>query len=111
MWSHVSHEYWDVEFGKKDDFRKEVMGEEPHWWLSPLMVWPEWQGRGVGRKLLDWAIEQADEGEEPVSMYLESAITARAVYLHVAFVPVGEVAMVRRGPREEMEIDSKESEG
>ena len=101
MWSHVSPEAWDGDQAQLDDVRRSVMGDEPHWFLAPLLTWPEWQGKGVGKKLLNWAIEQADGEEPPTPMFLESAITARAVYLHVGFVPCGDVQMVRRGPRKE----------
>jgi GNAT superfamily N-acetyltransferase len=98
MWTGVDVEAWDKQFGDCDGVRKEVMGEEPHWFLAPLLTWPEFQGRGVGTMLLRWAMEQADRTEPPTAMYLESSKTARAVYLHHGWVPVGEVNMVRRGP-------------
>jgi predicted N-acetyltransferase YhbS len=63
-----------------------------------LITWPEFQGRGVGSKLLKWAIEQADAKDPPTPMYLESAPTARAVYMRHGFVPQGKINMLRRGP-------------
>ncbi|OAK94439.1 hypothetical protein IQ06DRAFT_260612 [Phaeosphaeriaceae sp. SRC1lsM3a] len=98
MWAHVSDEQWNGEILRYDDIRREVLGDEPHWFLAPLMTWPEFQGRGVGKKLLMWAIDQADATTPPTPMYLESAPTARAVYMHCGFVPAGKVNMVRRGP-------------
>lgn len=98
MWEHVSDENWNQQFLKDDDIRREVLGDEPHWFLAPLMTWPEYQGRGVGKKLLDWAIKQADATTPVTPMYLESAPTARAVYMHCGFVPQGAVNFVRRGP-------------
>jgi GNAT superfamily N-acetyltransferase len=98
MWSHVSDENWSVQFGKDDDTRKEIFGDEPHWYLAPLLTWPEYQSRGVGKRLLNWAIDQADKTEPLTPMYLESAPTARAVYMHVGFVPQGAYNFVRRGP-------------
>jgi GNAT superfamily N-acetyltransferase len=95
MWSHITGENGDDE---KDDVRREVMQGEDHWWLAMLMVLPQWQGRGVGKLLLNWAIEQADAKVPPVPMYLETSKMARAVYLRFGFVPIGEVNMVRRGP-------------
>ncbi|KAF1941241.1 hypothetical protein EJ02DRAFT_455313 [Clathrospora elynae] len=98
MWEHVSDEAWNVEFAKDDEIRRELMGEEPHWFLAPLLTWPEYQGRGVGKRLLDWAFVQADSTVPVTPLYLESAPTARAVYMHCGFVPQGAVNMVRRGP-------------
>jgi GNAT superfamily N-acetyltransferase len=98
MFEHVSPTDWNEQFDKGDKIRAELMGEEPHWYLAPLLTWPEYQGRGVGKRLLNWAIEQADATEPVTPMYLESAATARAVYMHCGFVPQGEVNMIRRGP-------------
>lgn len=98
MWEHVSDENWNVQFGRDDDIRRELLGDEPHWYLAPLFTWPEYQGRGVGTKLLYWAIDQADATEPVTPMYLESAPTARAVYMHCGFVPQGEYNFLRRGP-------------
>jgi GNAT superfamily N-acetyltransferase len=98
MFEHVSPTGWNEQLDNMDRIRAEVMGEEPHWYLAPLLTWPKYQGRGVGKKLLNWAIKQADATEPVTPMYLESAATARAVYMHCGFVPQGEVNMVRRGP-------------
>lgn len=98
MWSHTNDEAWSATFAKDDDTRKEVLGDEKHWYLAPLLTWPEHQGRGVGKRLLSWAIEQADSTEPITPMYLESAPTARAVYMHCGFVPQGAYNFVRRGP-------------
>ena len=44
----------------------------PHWHLGPLAVDPNWQGQGIGRKLLERAIEQADNAKENAPLYLET---------------------------------------
>jgi GNAT superfamily N-acetyltransferase len=98
MWSHVSDETWNVQFGKDDETRREVMEGQPHWYLAPLLTWPEYQGRGVGKRLMNWAIEQADKTDPITPMYLESRPSARAVYMHLGFLPKGEYNMLRRGP-------------
>jgi GNAT superfamily N-acetyltransferase len=98
MWAGVDEDAWDKEITLYDKAREEVLKDERHWFLAPLMVYPDYQGRGVGHRLLDWAIEQADATVPPTPLYLESAQTARAVYLHCGFVPCGKVNMVRRGP-------------
>jgi ribosomal protein S18 acetylase RimI-like enzyme len=45
--------------------------QEPHWYLTHLAVRPGDQGRGLGRALLQWGVERADE--EGVGTYLETA--------------------------------------
>ncbi|KAF2849690.1 acyl-CoA N-acyltransferase [Plenodomus tracheiphilus IPT5] len=98
MWEHVSDEAWNGTSEKDDALRKELMGNEPHWHLAPLATVPKFQGRGVGGKLLKWAFERADATVPPTPLYLESAPTARGVYMRYGFVPVGEANFVRRGP-------------
>lgn len=44
--------------------------QEPHWYLTHLAVRPDDQGRGLGRVLLQWGIERAEE--EGVGTYLET---------------------------------------
>jgi GNAT superfamily N-acetyltransferase len=114
MWSRTSVEAWDGNFGDCDRIRKELMGDEPHWFLAPLLTWPEFQGRGIGSMLIKWATEQADATDPPTPLYLESAPTARAIYMHHGFVPQGPVNFVRRGPAVvrglEAEAEKKDTE-
>ncbi|KAH7073216.1 acyl-CoA N-acyltransferase [Paraphoma chrysanthemicola] len=98
MWEHVSDEAWNGTCEKDDANRREILGDEPHWHLAPLATLPQFQGKGVGGMLLKWAFEQADCTEPPTPLYLESAPTARRVYLRYGFVPCGEINMIRRGP-------------
>ena len=111
LWTGCNIEAWDAQLSRDDRIRAEVMGDEPHWFLTPLATWPAYQGKGVGGRLLKWAIDQADATDPVTPMYLESAVTARAVYMHNGFVPQGGINlnMVRRGPRvlkeEDFEID------
>ncbi|KAF2651215.1 hypothetical protein K491DRAFT_696617 [Lophiostoma macrostomum CBS 122681] len=98
MWEHTSIEAWDGQFRGDDKKRDEVMKGEPHWFLAPLCTWPEYQGKGVGSRLIQWAIDIADAQDPVTPLYLESADQARAVYMHMGFVPQGKVNMVRRGP-------------
>lgn len=98
LWSTFDQNQWDGQFAEEDKLRKEVMGEEPHWFLGSLFTCPGWQGRGVAKLLLNWAIEQADATDPLTPMYLESSDMARAVYMHCGFVPQGAHNFVRRGP-------------
>lgn len=98
MWKGVNSDVWDENLAKADGIRQELMGEEPHWYLAPLFTWPEYQGRGVAKLLLQWAIEKADATNPVTPLYLESMPYARAVYMHAGFVPQGESNFIRRGP-------------
>ena len=109
LFEHVSDD-WNEQFAKDDDERNEVMKGEPHWYLAPLITWPEFQGRGVGSRLMDWAIRQADATDPVTPMYLEARPSARPVYMHVGFVPVGNMNMVRRGPAIVRGLEAEEEE-
>ncbi|KAJ4308189.1 hypothetical protein N0V94_009459, partial [Neodidymelliopsis sp. IMI 364377] len=69
--AHVDDSQWSAKFAIDDETRRAVVEGQPHWYLAPLLVWPEWQGRGVGSLLLDWAIEKADKEVPQTRMYLE----------------------------------------
>jgi GNAT superfamily N-acetyltransferase len=100
MWSAIDDQQWNVRTAENDALRQKTFGDEAHWYLAPLCTWPRFQGRGVGKRLLMWAIEQADKAEPVQPLFLESAPSARVVYMHVGFFPVGErTAMMRRGPK------------
>ncbi|KAF2493952.1 acyl-CoA N-acyltransferase [Lophium mytilinum] len=111
LWSVLNKEAWEDQFTKDDETRKQVLGDEPHWYLAPLFTFPEWQGRGVGKLLLSWAIEQADKTEPVTPLYLESTPTARAVYMHCGFVPQGDWNFVRRGPAVVRGLEAEEGRG
>ncbi|KAF2639437.1 acyl-CoA N-acyltransferase [Massarina eburnea CBS 473.64] len=108
VWSGVNMENWDGGFARNDDVRKDLLGDEPHWYLVFLYTFPEWQGRGVGKLLLNWAIDQADATDPVTPMYLESAPSARGVYMHCGFVPQGEHNFLRRGPAIVRELKAEE---
>lgn len=99
LWSHVDDNAWTGHFIETDAVRREVMGDEAHWYLATLMTLPAWQGKGIGKLLLKWAIEQADATDPVTPMYLETSLAGRKVYMKNGFVPQGgESNMLRRGP-------------
>ncbi|GAA5895892.1 hypothetical protein JCM6882_001404 [Rhodosporidiobolus microsporus] len=69
-------------------FPKLDMGvEEPHYYLSVLVVDPKKQRTGAARLLLQWGLDQADaDGKE---VYLQSSLDARAVYAKFGFFAFG----------------------
>ncbi|KAL1645072.1 hypothetical protein SLS61_008505 [Didymella pomorum] len=96
LFAHCDHDLGTERHQRDDKVRKEMLGDEKHWYLALLLTWPEWQGRGVGRRLLDWGIERADK--EDTVMYLETSAKGKNVYEHVGFVVQGEgKVMIRRG--------------
>ena len=99
LFAHVDDVAWNGNLAKYDEVRRNFFGDEKHWYLDSLFTWPGWQGRGVAKKLLAWAIDQADATSPPTPMYLETSPPGRAVYEHVGFVPHGEYEMHRRGPK------------
>jgi len=92
IWKHVDVEVWEKQFGGADEIREAFLKGKEHWYLAPLITWPDWQGRGVGRYLLDEGLERAEK--EGLPIYLESEDTARAVYLRMGFKAVGKVNMI-----------------
>ncbi|KAH6620530.1 hypothetical protein C7974DRAFT_235789 [Boeremia exigua] len=108
MYAHVDDEAWSGGHARNDELRNSVMNSEPHWYLASLFTWPEWQGRGVAKRLLDWATLQADAEQPPTPIYLEASAMSKAVYVHVGFVQQGEKNYVRRGPRVVEAVGEKE---
>ena len=105
MWYHVAPD-WSEAIEKDDVRRSEVLDGQRHWYLAPLLTWPEYQARGVGSRLMKWAMDQADATVPATPMFLECRPSARAVYLHLGFEPVDEYRMLRRGPRVAGEAES-----
>lgn len=110
MWRDVDIKLWDGYIGGNDDIRAELLRDEPHWFLAPLMTLPAFQGRGVASRLMGWAIEQADRAVPPQKMYLESAPTARNVYMRFGFEAVGESGFLRNGTGRDGEVGKDEVE-
>lgn len=60
---------------------------------------PEWEGRGPGRRLLDWAVQQWWErerarGERPTPVWLDTSIDeAVRAYEEIGFEVLGEVGV------------------
>ncbi|PSN69813.1 acyl-CoA N-acyltransferase [Corynespora cassiicola Philippines] len=97
LWSGTGPK-WEAEFTTSDVERAEIMGDEPHWYLASIFTLPQYQGKGVGKKLMNWAIEQADATDPVTPMFLESRPSARPVYMHCGFVPQRQYNLLRRGP-------------
>lgn len=94
MWEHVDLEAM-LMFNRDDEVRERVLGVEPHWFLAPLWVLPEWQGRGVSSLLLREVLDLA----RGTPVWLEAMPEARGVYERFGFVGVEgeEMCMIWRG--------------
>ena len=60
-----------------------VMGGAPHWYLEVVAVRPEYMGKGLARRFLEWGLARADEDGLPA--FLEANAQAQAVYERFGF--------------------------
>jgi ribosomal protein S18 acetylase RimI-like enzyme len=69
----------------------------PHWYLAVMGVDPQWQGRGIGSKLMRPALETLDA--EGMPAYLEASTPrSRALYERHGFAVTGEFNLPSGGP-------------
>lgn len=78
-------EAWRPQFCRFEEGRLNEMGATPHFYLAPLCVRPEYQGRGVGRKLLMWGLERADAADPQIPCVLEALSKARGMYVKFGY--------------------------
>ncbi|KAM0749741.1 acyl-CoA N-acyltransferase [Meredithblackwellia eburnea MCA 4105] len=97
-WASVDPVKWEKAWQEWDDMRAKIMGDVPHWYIAPLWVKPEYQKRGIGRKLLQQVMDLADEHGHAI--YLEASQEGKKVYDTLGFTVEGPsfyVEMVRWG--------------
>jgi predicted N-acetyltransferase YhbS len=71
--------------------------QPPHWYLAIMGVAPEWQGKGLGSKLMYPKLQELDTRDVPA--YLESSTPrSRALYQRHGFEVVGELNLPSNGP-------------
>jgi predicted N-acetyltransferase YhbS len=69
----------------------------PHWYLAFMGVDPQWQGRGIGSRLMRPALETLDA--EGMPAYLEASTPrSRALYERHGFAVTGEFNLPSAGP-------------
>ncbi|KAL8293426.1 hypothetical protein RQP46_000127 [Phenoliferia psychrophenolica] len=78
---------WEAMWSTWDAARAEIMGDTKHFLLAPLWVKPEYQGKGIGGKLLQQWLDKADE--EGYALYLEASRAGQPVYAKRGFVVEG----------------------
>ncbi|KAF2498219.1 acyl-CoA N-acyltransferase [Lophium mytilinum] len=86
--------------GKERERAEELLGEmvrkkegffggKRHVYCHVVAVHPEYQKRGIGRKLMQWGIEVGEQAGLPV--YLESSVEGEGLYRSLGFEEVGRV--------------------
>ncbi|KAF3346599.1 hypothetical protein VD0002_g7683 [Verticillium dahliae] len=73
--------------GAIDGLRKANSSGKPCVYLSVLVVHPDYQGRGVGKLLMEWGLDRA--AGLGVSVFLESSPAGRKLYTGLGFREVG----------------------
>jgi GNAT superfamily N-acetyltransferase len=63
---------------------------EDFWWLDHFYIHPEWQGRGVGGRVLDVLIAKADDAGKPVELNALRDSPSNRFYRRHGFVQTGE---------------------
>ncbi|KAL4891457.1 acyl-CoA N-acyltransferase [Aspergillus ambiguus] len=68
--------------------REKYIGEKKHVYCHTVAVHPEYQGRGVGKKLMQWGLDVAEQLKVPI--YLESTHEGRPLYERLGFTTLKE---------------------
>ncbi|KAL4878085.1 hypothetical protein BJY04DRAFT_196700 [Aspergillus karnatakaensis] len=75
-------------FGTLDKERRSATADQPHYYLDMLGTRPQFNGRGLGSKLLNWGLSKADE--EKVMVFLVSTPQGKQLYERYGFQTVRE---------------------
>ena len=106
----VVEEFESSKWGFEAVMREHLKREEGYMWLNFLAVEPDFQRRGVGRRLMEWGIKKADgEGLKVglVASPMGEKLYESVGFRHVGWLIMGPVegkAMVRWPGGEEKEI-------
>ena len=74
-------------FTPMNEIRAEFMKDKKYVLVGILVVMPEYQRRGIGTRLLDWALKQADENGYPC--YIDSSPQGLGLYKKLGWEEVG----------------------
>lgn len=81
----------DAFFGRMERAQEEYMRGKRYLFMHVLVVLPEWQGRGVGRRMLEWGVEVADG--EGVECWLDASKAGLGLYKRLGWREVGETSI------------------
>ncbi|KAI0376720.1 acyl-CoA N-acyltransferase [Hypomontagnella monticulosa] len=84
--------------GTVEKKHKEIMETRPHWYLDMLGVRREYQGRGIGKQLLQWGLVKADEAK--LESFLAASPAGAPLYAKYGFELV-EAILLDEGRRVE----------
>ncbi|KAH9909542.1 acyl-CoA N-acyltransferase [Xylariomycetidae sp. FL2044] len=73
----------DEFFGTLEAKHKEIMQGRPHWYLELLGTRQDYQGKGIGKQLLQWGLERIDE--DNVEAYLSGSPSGTPMYKKAGF--------------------------
>ncbi|KAJ5261294.1 acetyltransferase [Penicillium angulare] len=75
-------------FNTLEENRKQVMGDEKHFYLDTLCTHPDYWRRGAGSMLVQWGCDLADE--QGVSAYVDASKKGAPLYQKFGFVDNGD---------------------
>ncbi|GAB1213998.1 hypothetical protein ATERTT37_003154 [Aspergillus terreus] len=75
--------------------REKYIGEKRHVYCHTVAVHPDYQGRGVGKKLMQWGLDIAEQLKVPI--YLESTHEGRSLYERLGFATLQEGVVFKPG--------------
>ncbi|BGP13676.1 hypothetical protein JCM10213_002245 [Rhodosporidiobolus nylandii] len=108
-WDGTDVEKWETKWAGWDATRARIMGDIPHWYIAPIWIIPEYQGQGIGRKLMQQVIDLADQHTPSQPIFLEASKDGQPMYEKLGFVVEGGseyVEMVRWGKNGERREES-----
>ncbi|KAF6833172.1 GNAT family [Colletotrichum plurivorum] len=76
------------------DMRVRLFGKRHYIYLSSIAVDPAWQRRGIGRRLMQWGCDVADQLQIPI--YTEASQTGFSLYENVGFQRLTHVSLVHK---------------
>ena len=81
----------DAFFGSMKRLQTKHMGGKPFCLEHALVVLPEWQRKGIGRRLLEWGLEYADR--EALESWIDASPEGLELYKKLGWMEVGETVV------------------
>lgn len=98
--AHFPHGHWGVIVWQGQDVGRLYLDLAPaRWGLMDISLLPEWRGQGLGTRILDWFLNEADQAGVPCGLYVEQNNPARRLYERQGFVAEEEQGVYTRMSR------------